>query len=135
MYQYLYQDPDNPAVGWGFSADVAISDGNPNPIKWRAIGGLAGQGLLPGREQDRWGIGYFKYGLSNDLVTGLARIGSALETDDPTFYIGDEQGVEIFYDMALTPWLRLTGDLQWIDPHEVQREDTYVAAVRMQTRF
>jgi porin len=134
-YQYLYQDPDNPAIGWGFFASAAISDGNPNPIEWHVIGGLAGQGLFPGREQDRWGIGYFKYGLSDDLVTGLATIGSALQTDDPTFFIGDEQGVEVFYNMALTPWLRLTGNVQWIDPHEIQRDDTVVAAMRLQTRF
>ncbi len=32
VQQFLYQDPTNPAVGWGLFAEAGISDGNPNPI-------------------------------------------------------------------------------------------------------
>jgi porin len=30
--------------------------------------------------------------------------------------LGDEQGVEAFYNMAVTPWFLLTADLQGVDP-------------------
>ena len=59
--------------------------------------------FLPG---DRFGIAYFRYGVSNDLKTELA----------PVFNLMDESGVEIFYNVAVTPWFRITGDLQFVRP-------------------
>ena len=47
----------NPAVGWGLFTLVTLSDGNPNPVKWSALAGLAGNNLMDGRENDRWGFG------------------------------------------------------------------------------
>jgi porin len=126
VQQYLWQDPSNPAVGWGLFAEAAISDGNPNPIEWHFLGGLAGNSPIPGRQLDRWGIGYFYYGLSNDLIDGLGVAGLPL---------ADEQGVEAFYNYFVTPWLRLTGDIQWIDTGRDDRDDAVLTAVRLQTRF
>jgi porin len=126
MQQYLYQDPNNPAVGWGIFAEAAISDGNPNPLQWHFFGGLAGNSPLPGRETDRWGIGYFYYGVSDDLIEGLGVVGLP---------IADEQGVEAFYNYFITPWLRLTGDIQWIDTGRDDLTDAVLTAVRLQTRF
>ena len=48
VQQYLYQDPSNPAVGWGFFAEAAISDGNPNPVEWHFLAGLGGNSPIPG---------------------------------------------------------------------------------------
>lgn len=126
VQQYLYQDPNNPAVGWGFFADAAVSDGNPNPFKWHFLGGLAGNSPIAGREQDRWGVGYFKYGFSDELTASLAVIGVGL---------ADEQGVEAFYNYSITPWLRLTGDVQWIHTGRTDLADTVLTAVRLQNRF
>ncbi len=75
VQQYLYQDSRNPAVGWGFFSDIGISDGNPNPFAWHVVAGIGGNNTAPGRQQDRWGIAYFKYGWSNDLLAGLKQIG------------------------------------------------------------
>jgi porin len=126
VQQFLYQDPTNPAVGWGLFAEAGISDGNPNPIKWHFLGGLAGNSPIPGRQSDRWGIGYFYYGLSNDLIDGVGVAGLQL---------ADEQGVEAFYNYFITPWLRLTGDIQWIDTGRDDRDDAVLTALRLQTRF
>ena len=126
MQQYLYQDRNNPALGWGLFAEAAISDGNPNPIQWHFFGGLAGNSLIPGRETDRWGIGYFYYGISDDLIDGLGVIGLP---------IAEVQGMEAFYNYFITPWLRLTGDIQWIATGRADREDAVLTAVRLQTRF
>jgi porin len=126
VQQYLYQDPSNPAVGWGLFAEGSISDGNPNPIEWHFLGGLAGNSPIPGRQSDRWGIGYFYYGLSDDLIEGLGVAGLQL---------ADEQGIEAFYNYFITPWLRLTGDIQWIDTGRDDLDDAVLTAVRLQTRF
>jgi porin len=124
--QYIYQDPSNPAVGWGFFAEASISDGNPNPIEWHFLGGLGGNSPIPGRQSDRWGVAYFYYGLSNDLIDGLGLAGLEL---------ADEQGVEAFYNYFITPWLRLSGDIQWIDTGRNDLDDAVLTAVRLQTRF
>jgi porin len=126
VQQYLYQDPNNPQIGWGLFAEAAISDGNPNPFGWHFLGGLAGNSPIPGREADRWGIGYFYYGFSDDLIDGLAEAGFSLE---------DEQGFEAFYNYHITPWLRLTGDIQWVDTGRTDRDEAVLAAMRLQTRF
>lgn len=126
VQQYLYQDPDNPSVGWGLFGDFAVSDGNPNAIKWRAIAGLGGNSPIAGRQLDRWGMAYFKYGLSQDLLNGLSRLGINRQ---------DEQGVEVFYNFAVTPWLRVTADLQWISPFEPNKKNALIGALRTQIRF
>jgi porin len=46
-----------------------------------------------------------------------------------------EQGVEAFYNYFITPWLRLTGDLQWVDTGSADLNDAVLAAIRLQTRF
>lgn len=126
MQQYLWQDASNPAVGWGVFADVGLSDGNPNPVHWHAFAGLGGQGPMSDRPLDRWGIGYFKYSLSNDLLDSLESIGIGLT---------DEKGLEAYYNLALTPWFRITADVQWIDPHQADKDDAVIAALRSQTKF
>lgn len=124
--QYLFQSPTNPAVGWGIFGQVALSDGNPNPLRWSGLGGLGGSSFIPGRENDRWGFGYFHYGFSDELVSGLSKLGIGLR---------DEAGVEAFYNLALTPWFRLSGDVQWIHPFRPDRDDAVIMAVRTQTKF
>lgn len=126
VQQYLYQDPNRPGNGWGLFGYAAIADGNPNAIRWTAYGGLAGNSVLPGRESDKWGIGYFRYGLSSDLKDGL----SALNLD-----IADEQGVEAFYNLHLTPWFQVTADVQWIDTFNPAADDDWLGTLRVRTVF
>jgi len=124
--QYLWQDADNPAVGWGLFAQAAISDGNPNPFSWSVFGGIGGTGGIPGRDLDRWGIGYFHHRLSNDLKDGLEEL---------KIRLNDESGLEAFYNLALAPWLRVSADLQWIDPATPDKENAVIGALRTQIKF
>lgn len=124
--QYLWQSPTNPAHGWGIFAQAALSDGNPNPIEWSALVGLGGTSLIPGRDKDRWGIGYFHYGLSSALLDGLKTLNIELK---------DESGVEAFYNIAVTPWFRVTADVQFINPFQPDRDDAVIMALRTQTKF
>lgn len=123
--QYLYASPSKPGNGWGVFADLGLSDGNPNAIRWHVVAGVGGTGVF-GRELDRWGVAYFRYGLSDELKDGLARLGVRRR---------DEQGVEAYYNLALTPWLRLTANLQWINPTNPVRRDAMFAGLRTQVRF
>lgn len=126
VQQYLVQDPDNPDVGWGLFGLATLSDGNPNPVRWSMLAGLAGNNLLPGRADDKWGVGFFHYGLTQPLLSGLAQRG---------LYRRSEGGVEAFYNWAVTPWLRLTGDLQVVEPWNALRPRETVMALRLQTKF
>lgn len=116
----LIESPAAPGKGLGIYGKAAIADGNPNPIQASFVGGFAGHGIVPGRPDDVFGIGYYYYNLSDDLQSAVA---AALPLDD-------EQGVEIFYNCALTGWLRLTVDLQWIDPARARFSDAWVAGLR-----
>jgi porin len=124
--QYLVQSPDDPNIGWGLFGLATLSDGNPNPVRWSTLVGFAGNNLLPGRTDDKWGVGFYHYGLSQPLLTGLA------ERD---IYRRSEGGIEAFYNYAITPWLRMTGDLQVVEPWNALRPRSTFMAVRLQTRF
>lgn len=126
VQQYLVQSGENPAVGWGVFGLATLSDGNPNPIRWSVLAGLAGNNLIRGREDDRWGVGFFHYGLTQPFLSGLA---------DSRIYRRSEGGIEAFYNWALTPWLRLSGDLQIVEPWNVNRPRATYMALRLQTRF
>jgi porin len=104
--QHLYQSNKNPKEGFGLFGQFGISDGNPNRLYWSGHVGLGGTGLIPGRSRDNWGFGYYYAAPSNDLKDSLASV----------LKIRDEQGVEIFYNFAVTPWFTLGADLQIIRP-------------------
>lgn len=105
--QYLFQDASDPRRGWGVFGQIAVSDGNPNPVGWSGFIGLGGTGLLSSRPDDSFGIAYFYDGFSEDLKDALGAVG---------FDLGDESGVEAFYNIAATPWLNLSADVQAIQP-------------------
>lgn len=70
--------------------------------------GIGGTGAIPGRDHDRFGVGWTFTHLSSDLKSALRLLGG-----DPT----NEQAVELFYNFELTPAAHLTADLQFIiDP-------------------
>jgi porin len=72
-----------------------------------------------------FGIGYYFYNLSKDLQAATG----------PVFPLHDEQGVEMYYNLAVTPWFRVTADLQWIDPANGNIEDAWVGGLRANVTF
>lgn len=121
----LVESSSRPGKGLGVYGKAAIADGNPNPVQGSFVGGFAGHGIVPTRPEDAFGIGYYYYNLSDDLQSGIA---GALPLDD-------EQGVELFYNVALTGWLRLTANLQWIDPARARFSDAWAAGLRASVTF
>ena len=58
------------------------------------------------RPLDTFGLGYFFVGYSDPVQNLAPRL----------LNVGDDQGVEMFYNIAVTPWFRLTPDLQVLEP-------------------
>ena len=89
------------------------------------IGGIGGKGLFPSRRDDTFGIGYFFYNFSDDLQDAVS----------PLIAFNDEQGLEVFYNFAVTPWFRIGADLQVIDPARGDRDTAVVAGLRANLQF
>jgi porin len=126
VQQYLWEDPHTPGSGWGIFGQAGFSDGNPNPFRWMMLAGLGGIGIIPGRSLDRFGVAYFRYAFSNDLTNGLRLF---------RLDLGDEHGGELFYNAAVTPWFRLSGDLQIIRPGNHSRDTAMFTGLRAQIKF
>ena len=122
----LHVDPANPRKGWGVHLKGAVSDGNPNYVQSSIIAGLGGTGLFKGRELDSFGVGYFYYNLSDELE-------EAITSEEEAFR--DEQGAEVYYSYAVTPWFFVTGDLEYIAPPRKSLENAFVAGLRANIRF
>jgi porin len=105
VQQFLWQDPANPGRGWGLFAQIAASDGNPNPIGNTVIVGVGGS--TPGRPDDRWGVAWCDYLFSRQLKNGVVALGERLN---------DERVLEAYYDAAVTPHVRLGPDAQVVWP-------------------
>ena len=109
----------------GLFGQAAVSDGNPNPAEWSGIAGIGGTSPIPGRERDKFGLGVFYVGYSSDLKATL----------QPLIPIRDEYGAELFYNLSITPWFRLTADLQVIHPPLRDRDTAVVGGLRAQVVF
>jgi porin len=122
--QYLYRVSENSKEGFGLFGQFGISDGNPNRLYLSAHVGIGGTGLIPGRSQDNWGIAYYYMGPSRDLQKSLS----------PLLTLRDEQGVELFYNFEVTPWLTVGADLQVINP-SLGEDTVIIPGLRSVTRF
>ena len=123
--QYLYRVSENSKEGFGIFGQFGISDGNPSRLYWSALVGIGGTGLIiPGRSRDNWGIGYYYDNPSPDLKKSLS----------PLLTIRDEQGVEIFYNFAVTPGITVGVDLQVINP-SLGEDTVIIPGLRWVTRF
>jgi porin len=123
--QYLKQNPKDSRQGWGLFCKTQLGDKNPGVLWASVMGGVGGTGLFPKRPLDRFGAGYFYYALSPYLTHGLA----------PLVTLRNEQGGEAFYNFAVTPWLRVTADLQVISPTLAKADTAAVASGRVQLIF
>lgn len=110
--QFLSQHSSDPTKGWGFFLFLGVSDGNPNAIEYSAAAGLVANGTCAARPCDRFGVGLFYNGVSDDLQDTVGDNPAPL----PSVSLDDELGGEIFYDFAVTDWFRITADLQVIQP-------------------
>jgi porin len=106
--QYLWQPDGDPKHGVGVFFNFGASDGNPNPIKYTFLTGIGGKGVIPGRDDDTFGLGFVRTQFSSEFVPFLRQ---ALNLG-----LNHEDAIEMYYSAAITPWLDATADLQIIDP-------------------
>jgi len=123
--QSVWVSPDDPKRTWGVFGNAGIADGNPSPIRWYASAGISGASPLPCRKLDSFGIGYYYLGVS-DAVKNLAPRLSSLR---------DEQGIEMYYNVGVTPWFRVSPDIQLIDPFQQRASTAFVLGVRAKIDF
>jgi len=109
--QYLYETKKGSGQGIGIFARWGISDGNPNPARYFYSAGIGVNGVIPGRPRDSFGIGYYYLDINPLKVT----VGSRTRE-----FGRDEQGVEVYYNVAVVPGIRLTPDVQVIRPGQKQ---------------
>ncbi len=116
--QYLYAEKDDPSQGVGLFGRFGWARQDVNAVSHFYTIGVGGKGILPERDSDTFGVGYYFVDLSNDLP----------------YWLNSEQGVEMYYNIQITPWLHITPDLQVIvDPGGSHEHNTsLVYGLRMQ---
>lgn len=106
--QFLYETDKEKGQGLGLFGRFGTSDGSPNLMQYFFSVGVGGKGVVPGRESDRFGIGYYYLNIDGPtLSAGPRRTRTALR---------DEWGFEAFYNVEITPWMLLTPDIQVVGP-------------------
>lgn len=104
--QYLVEYSDTKQSGWGLFGRASISDGNPTPVRYFLSGGIGGDSPIRRNQGDKFGIGYYFVGASNQFGP------------IPTAVFGptNGSGVELYYNIQVTPWLNITPDVQYVQP-------------------
>jgi porin len=103
--QYVYEPKKGQGIG--IFGRFGASDGNPNPVHYFYSIGVGGKGVISGRPLDQFGIGYYYMDINSPKFTGPLATRETLR---------DEQGLEAYYNFAITPWMKLTPDIQFIRP-------------------
>ena len=111
--QFLYETDKSAGKGIGLFGRFGASEGNPIPAQYMYSLGVGGKGLIPTRDLDRFGIGYYYLSINNPTLQ-VPIIGTRS-------FLRDEWGFEAFYNVAITPWLLLTPDVQVIGPTQKRR--------------
>ena len=122
--QYLYVEPGDESQGFGLFGRFGIADENTNPIESFLSIGIGGKGVIPGRENDTFGFGYYYIRESEQFSSFITSLPGGLEVDPGT-------GLEFFYNMEFTGWLHVTGDVQVINPSSNRVDTTVIPGLRV----
>jgi porin len=95
------QRPD--LQGWGIFGRLGFADKDTNPFETSVSVGVGGRGVIDSRPNDVFGIGYFYNDVFEDDFTNKASLD------------GDSQGIEAFYNLAITPAAKFTIDIQYLE--------------------
>src|SRR5262249_19387132 len=117
--QYLFvKDPSGaiaeklgsgqPLRGIGVFGRIGYAPEETNPITRDASLALLANGLYDPRPNDSFGLGIYHNGISQPLKNDIARL------TEPTVTPKSENGLEIFYDFAITPAIRVIPSYQHI---------------------
>jgi porin len=110
--QYLYEPKKGQGIG--IFGRFGVSDGNPNPMHHFYSLGVGGKGAIPGRPLDQFGVGWYYIDVASPTFT---------DHSTTREFLRDEQGFEAYYNFAITPWMKLTPDVQVVRPAQENRVD------------
>ena len=111
--------------GWGLFGRFGVSDSEVAPVTYWVNAGVGGNSPICGRHDDRWGIGWFYNGFSDDLGP-IAN--AVLNLDDST------TGVELYYNFAVNEHVFITPDIQVIEPGRNGVDTAFIVGVRGEVR-
>ena len=120
--QYFYTEAGDSEQGVGLFGRFGIADDKTSPIERTYNIGIGGKGIIPGRDKDTFGIGYFYLKLSDKLPSAFN-------------LLDDSQGVEVFYNAEILPWLHVTPDFQYIDSGLQTNDSAYIFGIRTKVAF
>lgn len=123
--QVIWADRCNEKRNLQLMSQWMIADGDPNFYRWSGNVSLQGNGLIACRENDSMGLGYFYNELSSDFKRLV----------NPIVGLRNVQGVELYYNAALTPWFHLTADLQVLEDANASDKASVLPGLRANLRF
>ena len=123
--QTLWVDGGDKTRSWGVFGNFGISDGKPDPIEWSAVVGIGGSSPIACRKLDTFGVAYYFLSFSDDFKD-VARLVTPVR---------NEGGLELFYNVAATPWCHITADMQVVTPILERAETSLVLGLRMKIDF
>lgn len=109
--QYFYEPVKGSGKGVGVFGRFAATDGNPNFMHYFLSLGVGGKGAMASRPNDQFGIGWYYIDINSASIEGPFATRN---------FLRDEQGFEAYYSVALTPWAKLTPNIQYI--HGAQKQ-------------
>jgi len=116
----------------GPAADRGQAKGDRNAVSQFYSFGVGGKGIVASRPDDRFGVGWYYSRFSDDLKNNLRVLRRGLR---------NEQGVEAFYNIQVTPAVTVTPNLQVIvdpaarGPNPASEDYALVFGVRLQMDF
>jgi porin len=116
----LHENANRPGNGWGLALKAGTAgtdDWNANQYKEWITGGIGGKGIFAKRPEDKFGVGYFYHHFNAD----------------PGY--DTENGIEMFYNYALTPWFNITTDFQLVNPANAENKNSFSGALRASIKF
>ncbi len=124
QYFYVKDDPETiigrlksgqPLRGIGVFGRMGFAPQVYNPVTRDGSVALFAHGLFNGREYDSFGAGFYYNAFSSKLKFDIEQLTAGTKN------VKDEKGIEVFYDFAITPAIRLIPSYQRIwDPLTTQ---------------
>jgi porin len=103
-----------------------IADDDPNIAHWSGNVALQADGVFPCRAQDSMGVGYFYNSLSDHFIDFVSPLASLPQ---------EAQGVELYYNAAITPWFHVTADLQIVESANTANDTSVMPGLRAKITF